>query len=221
MNIIERSFSVIMTVYDQAPELEKNLPVFLTQEYEQGYEVIIVDETSTDNTSNVLKLLKNQYPHLYTTFLPKPNRLIIRKKIAISIGIKAAKNDWVIITQINKTPLASDMLKTIAGVMDDHTELMLGYMDNKKILLQLFSDTQEAQCHIRKAERKVKKVPKWKRMGYTWGRYDFIIVRKDKAHDILKYYEEKISLFALFGIRLRIFWKNLIGRSTITKLVVQ
>ena len=80
MNKNERSFSIIMTVYDQAPELRENLPLFLTQEYEPGYEVIVVDETSTDGTTDMLKLLKEDYPHLYTTFLPKPNRLLVRKK---------------------------------------------------------------------------------------------------------------------------------------------
>ena len=44
----ERRFSIIMTVYDQAGELEENLPAFLQQEYEPGFEVIVVDESSTD-----------------------------------------------------------------------------------------------------------------------------------------------------------------------------
>ena len=62
---MKESFSIVMTVYDQASELESNLPAFLTQEYEPGYEVIVVDETSTDNTEDVLKIMKNDYPHLY------------------------------------------------------------------------------------------------------------------------------------------------------------
>lgn len=221
MNKKGRSFSIIMTVYDQSLELEKNLPVFLNQEYEQGYEVIVVDESSTDNSSDVLKLLKGDYPHFYSTFLPKPNRLVVRKKMAISIGIKAAKNDWVIITKIDKVPPAPDVLKAIAEEMDEQAELTLGYMNSKRILLQPFSDYQKANCHIRKAERKLKRVHEWKRMGFAWGRYDFIIIRKDLAHDLLKFYEKKISAFSLFSIRMRIFWKNLIGRSAITKLVVQ
>ena len=44
-----------MAVCDQAHDLEQNLPAFLTQEYEPGYEVIVVDETSTDDTPNVLR----------------------------------------------------------------------------------------------------------------------------------------------------------------------
>ena len=64
-----------MTVYDQSEELKENLPLLLQQEYESGgYEVIVVDESSTDSTPDVLKLLKGEYPHLYSTFLPKPDR---------------------------------------------------------------------------------------------------------------------------------------------------
>ena len=41
MNTSERKYSIVMTCYDQATELESNLPAFLTQEYEPGYEVIV------------------------------------------------------------------------------------------------------------------------------------------------------------------------------------
>ena len=94
MNKDERRFSVIMTVYDQAYELQENLTAFLTQQYQPGYEVVVVDESSTDETPDILKLLKKDYPNLYTTFLPKSEGHAMSKKQAYNIGIKAAKNDW-------------------------------------------------------------------------------------------------------------------------------
>ena len=101
-----KKFSIIMIVYDQARELAENLPAFLQQEYEPGYEVIVGDESSTDDTSDVLKLLKNDHPHLYSTFIPRPNRLISRRKLAFHIGVKAAKNEWIMFTKIEKKPVA-------------------------------------------------------------------------------------------------------------------
>ena len=71
MNIDKQGFSIIMTAYNQADELKENLPAYLSQTYEPGYEVIVVDETSSDDTPDVLKLYKQDYPILYTTFLPK------------------------------------------------------------------------------------------------------------------------------------------------------
>ena len=52
------SFSILITVYNQANELRDNLPAYLTQQYEQGYEVIVIDESSSDEPPDVLKLLK-------------------------------------------------------------------------------------------------------------------------------------------------------------------
>ena len=127
-----RSFSIIMTVYDQARELEENLPAFLQQEYGPGeYQVIVVDESSTDRTPDVLKLFKSEYPHLYSTFLPKPNRLIIRRKLAFHLGVKASKNEWIIFTKINRKPMATDILKAIADALDDTAEVTLGYAVKK------------------------------------------------------------------------------------------
>ena len=81
MSTNERRFSIIMAVCDQAYELKENLTAFLSQQYEPGYEVIVVDESSTDETPDVLKLLKNDYPKLYTTFLPKSEGYALSKGV--------------------------------------------------------------------------------------------------------------------------------------------
>lgn len=213
------SYSIIMTVYDQAHDLEESLPVVLEQEYEPGYEVIVVDESSTDETPDVLKLLKSKYPHLYSTFLPKPDKRVTRRKQAFNIGIKASKNEWIIITKLNHSPIASDVLKTIAELSDEHTPLTLGYHVKKGIRLQPFSSVDEARQHILRSERSLTKVREFKRGNYTWGRYDFIILKKEYAYDLLNLFEQNISGSKLFGIRLGIIWKNLWSHPSTTLLV--
>lgn len=215
----ERRFSIIMTVYDQAGELEENLPAFLQQEYEPGYEVIVVDESSTDRSGDVLKLLKNDYPHLYSTFLPKPNRLVSRRKLAFHLGVKASKYEWIIFTKVERKPEATDILKAISDNIDDDAELTLGYSVKKGIRLQPFSTCGEASNHIRRIERKLSKVRERKRMNYTWGRYNFIVMRKDVVYDVLDLFEQKLSPAKMLGIRTSIFMKNLFGRSSTTQLV--
>ena len=215
----ERRFSIIMTVYDQAGELEENLPAFLQQEYEPGFEVIVVDESSTDRSGDVLKLLKNNYPHLYSTFLPKPNRLVSRRKLAFHLGVKASKYEWIIFTKVERKPEATDILKAISDNIDDDAELTLGYSVKKGIRLQPFSTCSEASSHIKRIERKLSKVRERKRMNYVWGRYDFIVMRKDVVYDVLDLFEQKLSLAKMLGIRTSIFMKNLFGRSSTTRLV--
>ena len=56
------SVSVLITVHDQAQEIREKLPAYLTQNYDSGYEVIVIDETSTDETPDVLKILRETTP---------------------------------------------------------------------------------------------------------------------------------------------------------------
>lgn len=218
MNTVQHPFSVILTVYDQARELEEQLPAYLKQEYEPGYEVIVVDESSTDETPDVLKLLKNEYKHLYTTFLPKPSAQIFRRKLALNIGIKASHYENIIIANIHNVPADTDVFKAIGEVLDEKAEITLGYVTKKHIRLQPFDSVAEAEGHISRLECKQKKMRERKYGNYPWGRYDFIIVRKDCTFELLKLFEQKISGFHLIGIQLGILWNNLLRRSSTTLL---
>ena len=203
------SYSIIMTVYDHAHDLEESLPVVLEQEYEPGYEVIVVDESSTDETPDVLKLLKSKYPHLYSTFLPKPDKRVTRRKQAFNIGIKASKNEWVIFTDIHKKPTSPNWLNELADSIDGSSKVMLGYFRKKGTRLQIFDEVWEANRQIRKAERKRANGHEGKRLKYLRGKYDFIVVRRDYAHDLLKFFEQDISLSRLLGLRLSIMCHNI------------
>ena len=216
---MREAFSIILTVYDQGPELEAKLPAFLTQEYEPGYEVIVVDESSTDDTPDVLKLLKNEYQYLYTTFLPKPSAQTFCRKLAFNIGIKASKYEYIILAKITAPPADTDILKAIAEVLDTKAQLTLGYVTKKHTRLQPFDTVDDARKHILRSERKLKKIREWKNGNYIWGRYDFIIIRKDCTFELLKLFEQKISTGQLLGIRLSILCQNLCRRSSTTVLV--
>lgn len=119
--------SVIMTVHNQAEALERNLPVLLSLPYKAGYEVIVVDESSTDETNEVLDRLKEQYPNLYTTYIPDSSHYISRRKLAIMMGIKAAKNEWMILTEATCTPQQDTWLQTVASHINDDTDMICGY----------------------------------------------------------------------------------------------
>ena len=193
-------FSVVMTVYDNALELEEHLPAFLTQDYQEGYEVIVVDESSTDNTDEVLKLQMQNDPKLYKTFLPKPNINVTRKKLALTIGVKAAKNEWVILSDIRSYPTSETWLKEIAESIDSNSDIILGYFGKKGTTLQLYDEVEQARRIITKAERARADGHKGKRMKKIRGKYDFIVVKKEKAHDALSYFEKRISWIRLLGL---------------------
>ena len=206
---MSRCFSIIMTVYDQAYELEENLPAFLTQVYEPGYEAIVVDESSTDNTEDVLKLAKNNYQQLYTTFLPRPNRLVSRPKLSFTIGVKAAKNEWIIFSDINAYPQSETWLQDISDNLSGASGIMLGYYKKSELRMRLFEDMEAVSDYIIKGERQRADGHKGTRMRKLRGKYDFIAVRADEAHELLKRFEQPVGFARLLGLRMRIFFRNL------------
>ena len=197
-------FSVIMTVFDNGNDLEQHLPAFLTQTYEPGYEVIVVDESSTDNTDDVLKLLKQQHPHLYTTFLPKPDIHIVRKRLALTIGVKAAKNERIIFSNINAFPQDETWLQTIADNLGNASGIMLGCYQKGELKMRLFDDLESVSDYIIKNERQRADGHKGTHLKNLRGKYDFIVVRTAEAHELLKRFDQSVGFGRLLGLRLSI-----------------
>ena len=202
-------FSVIMTVFDNGNELEQHLPAFLTQQYEPGYEIIVVDESSTDNTDDVLKMMKQQYPHLYSTFLPKPDIHVTRKRLALTIGVKASKNEWIILSDIYSFPQSATWLQDISDNLVEESGIMLGYYKKSELKMRLFEDMESASDYIIKGERQRADGHKGTRMRKLRGKYDFIVVKADKAHELLKYFEQPVGFCRLLSLRTSIFFRNI------------
>jgi glycosyltransferase involved in cell wall biosynthesis len=120
------SVSIVMTVHDEVEAVERNLPLFLQQQSEAGYEVIVVDESSGSDTKDVLKRLRAQYPNLYTTFIPESSHYLSRRKLALTIGVKAAHNEWCILTDIRCKPADEHWLESMTAQMGDDTGVVLG-----------------------------------------------------------------------------------------------
>lgn len=120
------SISIVLAVHDGEEEIERNLPKFLSQDYEGRYEVIVVDESSTDNTAEVLKRLENNHTNLYVTFIPDSSHYISRRKLALTVGVKAAKHDWVIFTDPDCSPADNKWLSAMAAKCGNDTELVIG-----------------------------------------------------------------------------------------------
>lgn len=123
---IQPPVSVIVYAKNEAENLQANLPLLLSQNY-PDYEVIVVNDSSTDDSEQVLKRLKAQHQHLHHTYIPKDARCLSRKKLALTVGIKAAKNEILLFTEANCKPLSASWVKTMAANFVDGKTITLGY----------------------------------------------------------------------------------------------
>ena len=126
------SVSVIITATDEHENLEQCLPVILNQDY-TDYEVIVVNNGLTDETDMLLKGLKLKYPHLYDTFLPKHSDMKqSRKKMAVTIGIKAAKKEVLLFTEADTIPSGDKWIASMMQKMTEDKDVVLGYCSFNK-----------------------------------------------------------------------------------------
>ncbi len=123
--------SIIITTHNQAIQLEQNLPVILEQDY-PNFEVIVVNDCSEDYTEEVLKEMSFRYKNLYHTFTLPSARYISRKKLAITLGLKASHNEWIILTEADCTPQSDQWLRLMARNFTDSTRIVLGYANYNK-----------------------------------------------------------------------------------------
>lgn len=66
--IVKHSISVVFPVYNEEDNIkitiEKSAELLQTQEIFSGYEIVAVNDGSTDNTSRILNQLSSGIPHL-------------------------------------------------------------------------------------------------------------------------------------------------------------
>lgn len=119
--------SVIISSENEVDNLAENLPIILEQDY-PDFEVIVVNDGSTDESDTLLKALCGKYPNLYQTFLPlSTDRKFARHKLALTVGIKAAKGDVLLFTEPYCCPESDQWIKCMANKFSDKTEVVLGY----------------------------------------------------------------------------------------------
>lgn len=118
--------SVVICAKNESENLKRYLPSILEQDYPQ-FEVIVVNDGSTDESDDILTRMEEEYPHLYHTFTPETARYISRKKLSLTIGIKASKYDWLVFTEANCRPSSPDWLKLMARNFTSSTDVVLGY----------------------------------------------------------------------------------------------
>jgi glycosyltransferase involved in cell wall biosynthesis len=116
--------SVIICARNEAENLHKNLPSVLAQEYPH-FEVIVVDDNSSDKSWEILLDIKNKYPILQLIRLKE--QTLPGKKVALSRGIEAARFERLLLTDADCRPLSKHWLKIMTQALQGNKEISLGF----------------------------------------------------------------------------------------------
>jgi len=118
--------SVIICAKNEAENLIHHLPLILEQDY-PDYEVIVVNDCSDDDTQEILENLQEKYNHLRVTQIKHDEKFTHGKKLALTIGIKAAKNEWLLLTDADCKPEGKYWLSTMQRSFNKDNQIVLGY----------------------------------------------------------------------------------------------
>ncbi len=119
--------SVIICARNEAANLKRFLPSVLNQFYPE-FQVIVVNDGSTDESADILSTFKEQYKHLYITGIePRPYQNTKGKKLAQTIGIKAAKFDQLLFIDADCEPVNPNWIRHMQSNFLQQTQIVLGY----------------------------------------------------------------------------------------------
>jgi biofilm PGA synthesis N-glycosyltransferase PgaC len=99
----EPGVSVVICAHNEYLNLQEKLPLILAQDYPE-FEVIVVNHASDDDTGFLLTGLSDHYPQLKIVDIQADRNFFTGKKFPLSIGIKSAKYDKVLLTDADCRP---------------------------------------------------------------------------------------------------------------------
>ncbi|MFD1630295.1 glycosyltransferase [Pseudopedobacter beijingensis] len=124
--------SVIICARNEAANLKENLP-FIFEQKGIDFEVVVVNDCSSDTSDEILRAFKAEYNNLKIVTKDEHPLFKTGKKFAVTLGIKASSNEVLVFTDADCKPETNQWLATICSNYEDtNTEIVLGYSPYKR-----------------------------------------------------------------------------------------
>ncbi|MBN2175962.1 MAG: glycosyltransferase [Bacteroidales bacterium] len=118
--------SVVLSAKNEYPNLKKNLPLLLSQDYPE-FEVVVVNDASDDETIFLLEDLQRDYKNIKVVNITQDLNFFKGKKFPLAIGIKSAKYENLLLTDADCVPASPNWIMEMSSNFTAETEIVLGY----------------------------------------------------------------------------------------------
>ncbi len=124
--------SVFFPAYNEEQNLEKTVgsAINVLEDIADKWEVIIVDDGSSDNTGKIAKKIVNQYPDQVKLITHSPNR---GYGAALKSGMYNSKYEWIAFTDSDGQFDFSEIDRFIVKQKDTGADLVIGYYLDRKV----------------------------------------------------------------------------------------
>jgi cellulose synthase/poly-beta-1,6-N-acetylglucosamine synthase-like glycosyltransferase len=118
--------SVIVCARNEATHLERHLPLLEAQQYAADFEILVVNDASTDETATLLGYREKQSSRLRVLHLTEKGSP--GKKVALEQGVAAARFEWILLTDADCAPDSPYWIRDMmAFAQAPDTEIVVGY----------------------------------------------------------------------------------------------
>lgn len=124
--------SVIVCAKNEEENVKQFIPILAEQHY-PDFEIVLIDDASSDETLEVFEAFEKQYSNVKLVKVENNEAFWGNKKFALTLGIKAAKNEYLLFTDADCYPTSPDWIKEMSSNFTQEKTIVLGYGAYEKI----------------------------------------------------------------------------------------
>lgn len=124
--------SVIVCAKNEAENVKEFVPLLAEQNY-PDYEIVLIDDASSDETLELFEAFERQYPNIKLVKVQNNEAFWGNKKFALTLGIKAASKEYLLFTDADCYPTSKDWITNMSSQFTLHKTIVLGYGAYEKI----------------------------------------------------------------------------------------
>jgi len=124
--------SVIVCAKNEEENVKKFVPLLAEQNY-HTFEIVLIDDASSDNTLEIFEEFEKQYSNVKLVKVENNEAFWGNKKFALTLGIKAAKYEYLLFTDADCYPTSKDWITGMSSQFTAQKNIVLGYGAYEKI----------------------------------------------------------------------------------------
>ena len=132
------SVSVLVSAKNEAQNLKQFIPLIAKQDY-PNFEIVLINDASIDNTLEVMEEIASKYDNIKIVDVKNNEAFWANKKYALTLGIKAAKNDYLLFTDADCKPTSKYWIKEMSSQFSNEKTIVLGYGGYSKVKKSLLN----------------------------------------------------------------------------------
>jgi len=124
--------SVIVCAKNEAEKIKKLVPLLASQNY-PDFEIVLIDDASTDETLDIFEEFEQQYHNVKLVKVANNEAFWGNKKYALTLGIKAASKEYLLFTDADCYPASANWIAQMSSNFTLNKTIVLGYGAYEKV----------------------------------------------------------------------------------------